>query len=637
MSSRSKQSKQQPTKRPPPEREDEEAEVEPDEDLTTNTALAAFEAQFNKAPKAARIIKASGGGGASLRGIVLRWKDVTIEVDAKDPADPNRKRKTPKREFHIAITSIDTRDGADMACAGAFNYLLPTNKKGGGNNSESGGPEGGGRGGGNGGSELIIADGFLSVYLGVVKCSAFKEGGDGKAKGGVDLCVVGMPVELYNVRATPGKDGTGLFLNAGSIKPSIEAGLPLTGVTGIIQEQIRSSAQLGTNSAQLLAMAYHGFYDCALTDEDQKAQAEVFKAEFAKTLTTLASACDSKAAQLRCVPNHAAACVLDQHVTTLRQMDPADVAKGAPLFNPHLPHNADYPMHVAAFWQKGVSPAFNRPAQIMRLYEGPEVRAGLPKTFAELTIRSVQMDGKKMCIVQAGGLFVGDSEKAVEAISRNGTPVLQFPDEQGVAFKLMLRDLAVGLGVKVYEKAATCVAGLIPWADCAMFLPITPRAVGDNALNAPLASGFFWDVPATVAQAGALVSEKWCVEHLANGDERGSRYDEPEDVEMVNFKDREGHDIAAPPRTLKKHGFAACSEVSFGFARENMPIDKPNRAYFVVGAGVAEGIAANKKVNTDAAAGEALVKQLADALNYSTLAGYLAAEAVVFCVAMPLD
>ena len=52
-----------------------------------------------------------------------------------------------------------------------------------------------------------------------------------------------------------------------------------------------------------------------------------------------------------------------------------------------------------------------------------------------------------------------------------------------------------------------------------------------------------------MAHTGALVSEKWCIEHLANGDDRGSRYNEP-DGDQVSFTDKEGNEMAAPPRTM---------------------------------------------------------------------------------------
>lgn len=603
-------------------------------DSRHKSALMAFRSQFRNngaKPRPAKVLKTAAGGGASVRGVVLRTKDFTVTLGDG--------RRAPKRMFTVFITSVDTKAAPDVVCEGPFAYMLPTAKQEA--EGESGGPEGGrSRSNTNGSATRLSLDAdFVAAYLGVMATSLFVQGNDGQTKSGMSACTPGMPVELYGVRFESSKDPSkgGYYLNAQGIRPDIEAGMPATGATAIVQEHIRSSPTLASNSALLFSTAYHTFYDAPCRDRDKKHQMTALQNEMARCIAGIASACETKAASIRAADS-TGAMALDQHVAQLRATDPAAVARGAPLFRPHREADPDYPMFVVAFEQSGVCPAFPDPAVVLRLFEEDEqVRAGLPKTFADISLKNVVVEPKKTVVhVEACGFFIGDMEQAVQSINDDGNPVLQYPNEVGIGFKLLLRELARDLGIKVLNKAETAVQTLLPWADAAMFLPVTPRAVGDTCINVPFASGFFWDVAKTVAHTGVMVSEDWSVEHLANGNPHGSRYNEPEG-ELVSFVDKEGHELNHTARTVKKHGFAACSEMAFGFSHEPMPLDKKKRVYYVIYPGVADDVAADPSRNRDAGAGELAVKNAAKEANCATIASFLAEEAIVYCIAFADD
>ena len=301
-----------------------------------------------------------------------------------------------------------------------------------------------------------------------------------------------------------------------------------------------------------------------------------------------------------------------------------------------------YPKNIAPVSHRAFSPAQAAPEVLLSLYDSPPPAPGkLPSAFALPQIAHVAHEETKegMRLVRCYGRlgFIGDVSKAIAAIQAdaNAQPMLFLPDDIAFGFTLALDRVAKLLGVNLAEKAAMVCTEVLPYADFAAFLGITPRAPStDGSAATPFANGFFMHVPKTVKVCSARVSEEWAIQQLARGDTRGSRYRQPAGTTVITSKAANGQDMPLVANTnLAIDGYAAASEQSFDFANEKLPGNMTGRTYHVVCPGVAKAIEADEAVATDAETGENVVKQLSGGLEGTALAEWIDLNAVVYCLA----
>lgn len=619
-------------------------------DARASSALARLKAQFKKEAPPPKALPSSGSNrGLRVQGVVVRTTDGTIKVT---PKGGGPKHDAKKRDFLIAVTKVLTVDDASYLGSGPVQLMLPVKKRNAGGDQNAGGPEGGGGGDrfSNAGPELNLYPGFPTMFLGIIKVGLFLQGPQqgGKAaenKPGLDLCVPGMPVEFAGLRGEPGSDGTGMWINNGDLRPLLDGGLPVAGggmmaATKAIQQMIDTDHTLMANSALTLGMSFHGFFSSQFATPAEQEQADAFKEAYAKVPTALATALDAKAVAIRSRDAQGAA-ALDQYAATLRGFDPASIARGAIPFPPHLADSEKYPKNIAAISHRACSPALEGiPEVLLRLCDDtPPAPGSIPPMFAIPQIAHVVHDATReqqdLVRVYSRLTFIGDVNKAIAATRADPSAqtALFFSEDIAFGFTMWLERFAKQFGVNVVNKAQMLCTELLPYADFAAFVGITPRAPGsDGRAATPFANGIFFHVPNSIGVCSARVSEEWAIKHLARGDSRGSRYRQPAGTALINTKDTNGADVPLVATTnLAIDGFAAASEMSFDFANEKLPGNMTGRSYHVVCPGIAAAVAADEGITTDTEAGEATIERMAG--DASAVTDWLDQNAVVYCLA----
>lgn len=593
-----------------------------------------WQAKYKRAKKETRVVKTGGGAKptVTVEGIVLGTSRGEVLGRSGQPV--------PKLNVTIAITALRANDACDLLRSGVdgIDFLLPTQVPKGAavdvDDDPAAPPGGKGKKAPAPPRQLNLQDSetHKTILLSHLPRASFYTTSDkNEAKAGMELVIKGMPVSVTGVVAKLSDDGQQLWLNASGISPLRDGIVPSRVAAELIKHFEQPKAC--ESAAVRLSMTMRGFFGMTY-QPSYETQANWFRQQWVKGRDGMAAACQARAMALRAEhgdqdPN---AVVLDAHTNRLKATNPADLAFGAPFFQPAMPPMPDKPPMSAAIVVKGCDPWMPQHAWLQALFDGPAARAKLPETFVVGEVLGSEYQGA--CLnVKLKLTFIGSKKAAAESLGKGEDPTLDSGDYACLGVKFNMRTLWQTHGLLVSPKAHAFCLDMFAHGDWFAVAGVTPREPSDTGVNCVFPQGEGIDMVPTIGRVGVLVSEAFVREHLAGGP--GKDYTYEHDPEFEYLKDKEGNPIAGGTGLpiIKMMGYQEITGSSWKFEKARMPPDAPVKEYRIWWEGAVDLIAADPDLVSDATAGESAITNAATEAGAEDMNAFLLTYAAVYVIA----
>ena len=552
-----------------------------------------------------------------------------------------------KLQCSIVPTKVRSNGAPDIISSGVegYSWLFPTSQpKVAARDAADDGPESGAKNAKNGKKEpapprtlALDSPSHKTVFLGDMPRVEFWLSGAGKgdAKAGMELVKAGMPVEITGVVARISDDGNQLWLNTASISPLLDGAMAHKAAETMINFFLK--AEVAEQQVLPLSVSMGGFFGATYTDPDLEEQADAIRNRWTSVKDGTVAACESKAMGLRAEhgsDGEIMAGVLDSHADRIRASLPADFARGKPFFQPHLAHSPDRPRDTGALVHQIESMAYASNASINQLLDGDITN--LPKSFAAPVFHSIEFNPTGTLMVCKYMLqFVGDTDKALEAVKSGRNPVLESRPLAAFGVKYLTRDFVSCTGVVAETKALKISEALVRYGRYAFTAGVNPREPNDDAVATPFVGSFAFDMVASLRNISVVVDEEFVRQNLADGN---SQFVFESDGTVATLKDKEQNPISAGtgPK-LKTHGYQSISEDSFRFsaALPDGKTGKEYRCWFEDAPKAIIDAVSNGDADplSNAEEGKRFVQEAAASLSLD-LATFLSQRSVVYCIAV---
>jgi hypothetical protein len=587
----------------------------PDEDETPAKRMA-ITSLFNQTPVPAlntqrRSNSPRGAGGAmsNFAGFVVR-------------AEATRDHKnSPRMRYTIVVTAIAGKGASDIILTAMpdCSYCIPTKLHSGPDDQKH--------------RKLHLqchpdGSGLVVRLLNRALVSFYVTAQD-KTSNGLEDIVVGSMVEVGGVcvnavdRTTDdGNVNTQYYINALRITP-LSSEAPTRSSIGRVLIERCQRADTQKQSATVLGIAGNGF-----PGQPTPALREQSEANLAMWKDAAENAA-SRLEEIAAEQDESNADRLHDDAARLRRIPALDLASGkAHLFKPD-----SYDMALAPVVQHGLTPADRTPSVVHALInEGADA---VPPHFAGCGTINTTIRGAQLTIEMRAGICY-DAVAAANALAEgeDANPLLTTKFAT-IAFTQSMKNIAAELGVADKQLVDTYVTEILPIADFATFLRVTPPIGDINGDMPPTVTpsfpegGLFIDMAATLGKY-LTVSREWIDKMLC--DDTGI-YD-ASNVRLGQIY--EAPDARIEPATFANAGHQELTRKPFALAWLKSP-EGMRTDFRIVYAGSLADLASNPALATDTDAGELHMNECAQLhpAHNGNVSQWLRSEALVFAVAMP--
>ena len=564
-----------------------------------------------------------GGGSVNAEGVVIRTNKINVA---------GKGGMVPKMQITVLITKISATGNNTVVTTGVpgIAFGLPTKQL------EASPDEIAKDAHAKGALIIDTANDTKAGYLGIISTSFYidpqnsKPGKKGPTPGeapSAEACTPGTRVLLTGISNTFGKtdhDGLGmLYTNAKKIQ-ALQAAVPVgLAAVNLIEEACSPAAQ--ATSSLLLSSCMHGFFGLNYESKALADQANAFVEKWGALVHSTTAKLDSIAAAQTGDDADGIGNFILAHATRVRGANPSDAAQGMALFNCDFQKDCMTP-YVAPIVQRGVTPGAVAGDMCMALFDAKR-RSSLPNSFCDAIVVDVLFKGN-LIQVDYRLFFIGDKEKAIEAIQNRENPLLK-TDNAAASVKMSKRSFGPEtLGTLVSSKIEMCTKELMFTMNHVSIAHVFPRAADCISVDGHFTPTIGYDLVDGITKVGIMVSQQWIDTNMLGG--RGVFIHKHNDnIELVEPSTGIG-----PSPSLSKQYYQAVSEGSFDFDSLNPPEGKTIK-FYVVYSGCSANVKTTPMISTSVTLGERHLADIAPAMrDDGDLKAFLKDDAVVYAVAV---
>jgi hypothetical protein len=616
--SSTKQTKSTPSKR----KMDDKPEVKVKEEYAYSKAL--FDAQVSAPCTKAKYF--SGNAGTTAEGVVIGAKEIKVH---------GKSGMNSKIQLNVCLYSISTGEKSPIIPTGinglAFGFPVKQMEA---------SPEDIAKDQNAKGPQLIdFSQGNRMGLINVISPSFYLDSGFSKNRkddapsdaSSLADCTPGTCVLLSGISCVfgpkPNKDGIlPIYVNAKKVQP-IQSPVASGMAAKSIITNFKSSKFQNLTSF-LLSLCCHGFYNSngefAYTNPEHIEQAEVFEKSWKKLLDIASEKCDNLAS-IQHAGNTDVINILKGHATRLRAMSSQEAAKEGKIFECDIQDQCATP-YISPIVQSGVELHENGGVLCKSLHNS-SLNKSLPPRFCEAVVKNIQFKGS-LITVEYGLYFVGDTEKAIDAVKNEKGPILCTPDHANALVKISMKKFGPEvIGSYERNKIEVVIKETMYVMDHAATAHIFPAAFDCEYLDGHFSSTAGYDMIDGISKVGVQVSQEWINDKMLGG--RGVLiHKHPDDVELVPSN----LPLTGPVPTLSKNWYQALSEGSFDWDSLS-PTNESTIKFYVIYDGCKENVKNVPSINISIESGQQHIESICLVMrDDNDIKSFLRNDCVVYAI-----